>query len=433
MITTVLFQEELQTGFSIGDFVLYERIGVGGEGLIFSAWDEKKGKVVAIKFYSKRDEHGSAVDVSSEIVSFSHLHHPNIREIYEIGESEAFFYAVMRYFPLGSLSEKIFTKNLNIGEALYVGVQLASALDYLQENHIVHRDMKPTNILLDIERRAYLTDFGLAKPLSQTTQVLHTGHGTPLYAAPEQHTLQKINYKSDIYSFGIMLYEMLTGILPWGGNVSLAIMQLDKQELIPDPKAVNPLLPVGLVNALRAMTSLEPDKRPSSAGIAFEAVLKSFEDEGHRLPPKIRAPRTFSDPKFVDQKEAIHLLKTKLSTWDPINEEVKLSYSHFAFLNAIFSEEIPGYQLDLAANQFLLQSAFVYGIEEDHWWDQIADDEAKIAVCRQVIANQSEEAIKRVIHKMLSCFSKEELILLDSEPITARLISIADDSPSLKV
>jgi serine/threonine protein kinase len=431
MITTVLFQEELQPGFTLDNYVLFERIGIGGEGLIFSAWDKNKEQVVAVKFYSKRDEQGSEIDVSSEIAIFSKLHHPNIREIFHIGESEEFFYSVMRYFPFGSLSEKIFRKDLNISEALYIGVQLASTLDYLQEKLIVHRDLKPTNILLDIERRAYLTDFGLAKPISQTTQAMHTGHGTPLYAAPEQHTLQKINYKSDIYSFGIMLYEMLCGILPWSGSVSLAIMQLDNQEQIPDPKEVNPLLPSGLVSVLREMTSLAPEDRSESAGAAFEQVLKSFEVAGNRLPPKMRAPRVFSDPKIVDQKEAIYLLKTKFDKWDPQSEEINLSYTHYAFLHSVFSKGVPGFDLELDALKYLFHAALVYNVSVDHWWDQLPDTPARIEVCQRVIMNQSEQAIKLTVNKILSDFSEDELIQLDTGPITPRLISIADESPSI--
>ncbi|MEN8240542.1 MAG: bifunctional serine/threonine protein kinase/MFS transporter [Chloroflexota bacterium] len=431
MITTVLFQEELQPGFTLGDYLLYERIGFGGEGLIFSAWDKLREQVVAVKFYSKRDEQGSAVDVSTEIAMFSKLEHPNIREIYHVGESEEFFYSVMRYFPFGSLSEKIFKKDLNISEALFIGVQLASTLDFLQDNLIVHRDMKPTNILLDIERRAYLTDFGLAKPISQTTQAMHTGHGTPLYAAPEQHTLQKITYKSDIYSFGIMLYEMLCGVLPWNGSVSLAIMQLDNQEKIPDPKEVNPLLPTNLVKVLRGMTSLEPEHRPPSADAAFEQILKSFEDDGKRLPPKMRAPRVFSDPKVVDQKEAVHLLKTKISAWNTQTEEINISFSHFAFLHAVFAKEVHGFELDLPEIKYLLQAAMVNNTEIDHWWNLLDDTSDKIEVCQRVIANQSEEAVKYAINKMLSSFSEEELGALDSSMITPRLINVADDSPSI--
>jgi serine/threonine protein kinase len=431
MVTTVLFQEELKPGLPVGDYILYERIGIGGEGLIFSAWDKVNDRVVAIKFFPKRDEQGAPTNLSSELAVFSRLFHPNIREIFSIGETNEFLYSVMHYFPLGSLSERIFTKTLTIDDALFISVQLASALDFLQKNNIVHRDLKPTNILLDIENHAYLTDFGLAKPISDTTQALHTGHGTPIYAAPEQHTLSKINYKSDIYSFGIMLYEMLTGALPWGGSVSLAIMQLDNREQLPDPHDANPALPPGLVYALRKMTKLNPDFRPATAGEAIESVLQAFDDSGYQLPPELRAPPVFSPKTEISFKEANHLIAVKQAGWDPKREKIKINYSHYAFLHSVFSKNGNTQGLDTQALKFMLQGSLTYGVEINYWWDQLDSDQEKIKVCQQVIATDSERAVKRTITQLLEVYSFDELEQIDSALILSRLITLAYESHSL--
>jgi serine/threonine protein kinase len=431
MVTTVLFQEELQPGLPVGDYILYERIGLGGEGLIFSAWDELHKQVVAIKFFPKRDEHGSPTNISAELAHFSRLEHPNIREILAVGETNDFLYSVMHYFPMGSLSERIFTQTLSIEDALFVSVQLASALDFLRLNNIVHRDLKPTNVLLNIENHAFLTDFGLAKPISETTQVLHTGHGTPIYAAPEQHTLSQITYRSDLYSFGIMLYEMFTGSLPWGGSVSLAIMQLDHREQMPDPRDTNPLLPPGLAGALRKLTSLNPDFRPSSAGEAIQAVLASFEASGFVLPDKLRVFPKFSPMADIREKEACHLISIKQADWDPETEKIKINYSHFAFLNAVFSQESFSSELNQEALKFMLHGALTFGVEVASWWKELDSFQDQIEVCQQVIANENEQAVKRTINRMLESLSEEELKQVESKAITSRLVTLAYESTSL--
>jgi serine/threonine protein kinase len=431
MVTTVLFQEELQPGLPVGEYILYERIGLGGEGLIFSAWDQVHKQVVAIKFFPKRDEHGAPTNISAELAHFSRLEHPNIREILDVGETNDFLYSVMHYFPMGSLSERIFTQTLSIEDALFISVQLTSALDFLRLNNIVHRDLKPTNVLLNIENHAFLTDFGLAKPISETTQVLHTGHGTPIYAAPEQHTLSQITYKSDLYSFGIMLFEMFTGALPWGGSVSLAIMQLDHREQMPDPRETNPLLPAGLAGALRMLTSLNPDFRPSTAREAIQTVLASFEAEGFSLPEKLRTLPKFSPMEDIREKEACHLISTKQAEWDPETEKIKINYSHFAFLNSVFSNESFSSELDQEALKFMLHGALTFGVEIGTWWENLDTFTDRLQVCQQVIANENEQAVKRTINRMLESLSEEELKQVESTAITSRLVTLAYESTSL--
>jgi serine/threonine protein kinase len=430
MVTTALFQEELQPGLELPDFVLYERIGFGGEGLIFSAWDKNDEKLVAIKFFPKRDDEGVALNIARERGQFSVLDHPNIRKIYEVGDTKDFHYSVMRYFPLGSLSERIFRSELSTHDALFVAAQIASALDFLQQRSIVHRDLKPTNILLDIENHAYLTDFGLAKPISQTTQVMHTGHGTPIYASPEQHTLSQVNNKSDLYSFGIMLYEMFSGILPWGGEVALAIMQLDNNELLPDPREEIPALPVGLVDVLRKMTDLKPENRPDSAGEAMQLVLAAFEQAGFDVPDLVRQPPVFSDPATISRKEAEHLIHDKFGGWEPDLGSIPISYSHFAFLHSVFSKDNASESLTEKTKKFMLHGAFTYGLAIPFWWDTVPNYQEQINVCQHVIIYEEEKAVKRAIARVLRSVPEQELQKFDIQQIIGRLIETADESAS---
>jgi serine/threonine-protein kinase len=144
---------------------------------------------------------------------------------------------------------------------------------------------------MDLSRNAYVADFGLALFISPTTEILHTGRGTPPYAPPEQHTKSRMTPQSDIFSFGVTLYELFTGQLPWKGEKVLGMQQLSSGDEIPDPREINPALPPILVKVLRAMTSADPAARPPTAGEAMRFILSRF-SIGLWLPARLLHPWT---------------------------------------------------------------------------------------------------------------------------------------------
>src|SRR6185369_5019458 len=131
-------------------------------------------------------------------------------------------------------------------------------LDYLHAQGVIHRDLKSENILLDLRYNCYLADFGLARMVSTSTLAFHTGHGTPPYASPEQIQSRALTAKSDIFSFGVLMYEMFTSQLPWNGKKQLGMEQLTSNQELPDPREFNNKLPPLLADVLRRITSADP-------------------------------------------------------------------------------------------------------------------------------------------------------------------------------
>ncbi|HQE17153.1 MAG TPA: serine/threonine-protein kinase, partial [Aggregatilineales bacterium] len=213
------------------DFVLLEELGRGGEAAVWSGWDQTRQRVVAVKLIPTAGTQPALISADFErqvhlIASFSH---PNILPLYRFGTSSEFYYFTMRYATGGSVTDLLRQGPLTVQHTLCLAADIVSALDYLHSQRIVHRDLKPSNILLDAEGRAYLTDFGLARRLTEDTLPLHTGRGTTFYASPEQHSRGGLTPRSDIYSLGILLYEMLTGTLP---------ERSDEGEITADPRSV---------------------------------------------------------------------------------------------------------------------------------------------------------------------------------------------------
>ena len=155
----------------------------------------------------------SASASSSEAKVVARLEHAHILPVYDYGEADGRLYLVMRYIQAGTLKDRIAAGPMDLVEVNRLFRQIGSALDYAHRPGMVHRDVKPSNVLLDDEGDCYLTDFGLAKMIESSVQLTATGVGigTPAYMSPEQGQGEKADARSDIYALGVMLYEMVTG------------------------------------------------------------------------------------------------------------------------------------------------------------------------------------------------------------------------------
>jgi serine/threonine protein kinase len=363
------------------------------------------------------------------------LSHTSIRKVYGTGKTGQFNYLSMQYYPMGSMRELIIDGPLSIQEVLGLASQIANALEYLHSKGIVHRDLKPTNILVDVKRRIYLTDFGLAKPLSQTTQMIHTGHGTAPYSPPEQHTKTLIRQESDIYSFGILLYEMFTGTLPWGGTSALALKQLESGEQIPDPCDISPRLPKGLVHALRILTHIDPDRRPSSALTAFGLIVASLRDlefdslsftfgreavsQVLRTVPKVESENAWA------VEEASYIYERFVQYWEPGREQFKLGLTNFAFMNAAFSKQQNG---DLTSDLRMFM-ALTHGVNQIFWWGGLGKSSTKTKVIENVIATEEPEVVERMLTLLVS--QPDQLVdFKQLSPLTiSKLIELGMEAP----
>jgi serine/threonine protein kinase len=436
MVTTRLLQEEFWPGDEIGNYRLLERIGRGGEGSVWSAWDKENHRVVAVKFFSQEQTRATSEDSGPKTGFLEDLDHVNIRKILQVGNTGNSMYFSMAYYPSGSLDDLLASGALSIKDTLIVTSQIVNALEYIHSQNIVHRDLKPTNILLDADLRAFLTDFGIARKLSDTTQAYHTGHGTFRYSPPEQHTEAAISRGSDIYSLGIMIFEMLTGSLPWDGDVALAIRQLDTGEGIPDPGKINPDLPSGVGEALRQLTDMEAKNRPATAAEAYGLVVAALYGQPLNtvtrewsqgvLQQSLKSISFEPDMEALALKEAQKILSAGLKNWADGNHKFGLNLTRFAYLDTVLSSNgLSETALDDDERKFMVRGALALDFNRRFWWKCLGDPQSQIQLCEQVIENEEEETIGRVLSLMLENPPKARLTDFLSPEIISRLIDMS--------
>jgi len=214
-------------GQTISHYKIFEKLGEGGMGVVYKAEDTKLKRLVALKFLPS-----SIMASEAEKARFIHeaqaaaaLDHPNICTIYEIDEAHAQLFIAMAYIEGQSLKEKIEAGPLKLDEALGIAMQVAEGLQAAHEKQITHRDIKPANIMLAPKGQVKIMDFGLAKLAGRSALTKEgTTLGTVAYMSPEQGRGEEVDHRTDIWSFGVVLYEMITGQLPFKGVYDQAVM-----------------------------------------------------------------------------------------------------------------------------------------------------------------------------------------------------------------
>ncbi len=263
-----------------GRYKILEVIGGGGMANVYLARDMILERDVAIKIlrFDFVNDEEFIKRFRREAQSATSLAHPNIVSIYDVGEEDNIYYIVMEYVEGQTLKQYI-QKNapLNPREALNIMEQIVSAIAHAHENQIVHRDIKPHNILIDHHGNVKVTDFGIAMALTSTT-ITHTNSvlGSVHYLSPEQARGGLATKKSDIYSLGIVLYELLAGRLPFDGESAVSIALKHLQSDAPSPKRWNPDIPQSVENIiLKAMTK-DPLHRYDSVEEMEEDIVTAF-------------------------------------------------------------------------------------------------------------------------------------------------------------
>src|SRR5712692_69164 len=270
-------------GFTLGRYELRHRIAQGGMSEVYLAYDRRVRRRVAIKVLYGRDV-SFVRRFEREALAVGALSHNHILPLYDFGEQSPWYYLVMPYVEGGTLRDYLLKrKQLTLEEAASFVDQIASALQYAHDSKVVHRDVKPSNILLRQDGYAYLVDFGLAKALMGAESLTSDGAmvGTPEYMAPEQSNGQS-DYRSDIYSLGVILYQMLTGRVPFMAESPVAISLKHIQTPPISPSTLNSDIPPSIEEViLKAMTK-DPNQRYQKAQELAAAYWKALQQDRSR-------------------------------------------------------------------------------------------------------------------------------------------------------
>lgn len=288
-----------------GRYKILDMVGGGGMANVYLAHDMILDRDVAVKILRLdfANDEEFIRRFHREAQSATSLVHPNIVNIYDVGEENDIYYIVMEYVEGQTLKQYI-QKNspLDVDEALGIMKQLTSAISHAHHNHIVHRDIKPHNILVDNKGTVKITDFGIAMALSatsitQTNSVMGSVH----YLSPEQARGGMANKKSDIYSLGIVMFELLTGRLPFSGESAVSIALKHLQSETPSVRRWNPNIPQSVENIVLKATAKDPFHRYNSVDEMGEDLQTSL------YPNRINEPK-FSIPEDDEATKAIPII-----------------------------------------------------------------------------------------------------------------------------
>ena len=266
-------------GSSLGRYRVIEQLGRGGMATVFRCHDPNLDRYVAVKVLPSfhTDDPTFTARFSQEAQTVAKLNHPNILQIYDFGEDKGFTYIVSELVPGGDLQDMLEGTAMPALEVLKFMGPLAEALDYAHAAGIVHRDLKPANVLLDNDGRAILADFGLARMLESTTRFTQASQalGTPEYMAPEQAMGADADHRSDLYAFGVMIYQMLLGETPFRADTPAATLMAHVHQPLPLPTSLNPDIEPRMEAILLKALAKTPDDRFQSAREMIQALAQA--------------------------------------------------------------------------------------------------------------------------------------------------------------
>jgi eukaryotic-like serine/threonine-protein kinase len=273
----------ISIGHILGKYKLVERLGQGGMAEVYSAFQPGVERLVVVKVlhcHLAGDEN-FVERFQREARAIGSLQHPNIVRIIDVDVQDGMDFMVMDYVTGGTLSSCLKECTLlPLDEALRIGKQLADALAYAHRQGVIHRDIKPANILFTdkTHQHAVLTDFGLARLCDETgAKLTVTGAmvGTPTYMSPEAVRGEACDGSSDIYSLGVVMYEMVTGRPPYVANTPYSMMMKQTTEPLPSPRVLNPALPVAVEEVLLKALAKDPAERYRDAGEMARALYQT--------------------------------------------------------------------------------------------------------------------------------------------------------------
>ena len=263
-----------------GRYEIEETIGAGGMSDVYKAKDHTLGRNVAIKVLKSEFAQDNAFveKFRAEAQAAAGLEHPNIVNVYDVGCQDGDYYIVMEYIEGITLKKYIEAKGrLSYKEALSIAIQVGRGIAAAHEKNIIHRDIKPQNIMISTDGKVKVTDFGIARAASTATSTISSDViGSVHYSSPEQVRNGYVSDRSDIYSLGIVMYEMVTGQVPFDGESTVSVAIKHLQEEVPTPAAIAQDLPVSLEKIILKCTQKSPDRRYSSMEDLLTDLKKSL-------------------------------------------------------------------------------------------------------------------------------------------------------------
>ena len=262
---------------NIGRYEVVKELGKGGMAIVYLAYDPYIKRQVAVKVMPHKFTYDTEFRIrfqrEAEIIAA--LEHAHIVPVYDFGDHEGEPFIVMRFLPGGTLADRLSTGPFPITEIAQLFHSIGSALDYAHKNGVIHRDIKPGNILFDSEGEASLSDFGIAKIQEATAAFTGTGNliGTPAYMSPEQAKAEKtIDGRSDIYSLGVVLFQALSGELPFKSDTPVGVAIAHIREPVPSLMARRPDLPAGFDDVIRRAMDKDPANRFQTGAQLAQAI-----------------------------------------------------------------------------------------------------------------------------------------------------------------
>ena len=315
----------VKIGMMIGDrYEVLEKIGTGGMSDVYKAKDHKLNRFVAVKVL-KQEFSENANFVSKfriEAQAAAGLMHPNIVNVYDVGEESENHYIVMELVEGITLKKYIEKKaRLSVKEAVSIAIQVSMGIEAAHNNHIIHRDIKPQNIIISKEGKVKVTDFGIAKAATSNT-ITSNVMGSVHYTSPEQARGGYSDEKSDIYSLGVTMFEMLTGRVPFNGETTVAIAIKHIQEEFPSPREYVPEIPVCVEQIVLKCCQKSPDRRYQSMTELIADLKQSLISPDEDF-VKVADPDEEASTRMITDKDMVQI-KRQSENRDSMDEAMRL-------------------------------------------------------------------------------------------------------------
>ena len=265
------------TGKQLGRYQVISPLGEGGMAAVYKAYQPGMDRYVALKIlpqqYARDAEFSGRFEQEAKVIA--KLQHPHILPVHDYGKADDYTYIVMPIVETGTLADLLLGEQpMSLQRIRIIMTQLGDALDYAHSQGLIHRDVKPSNVLIDNRGNCLLTDFGIAKMVGGTKHFTQTGGivGTPHYMSPEQGGGDPLTVQSDIYSLGVLLYEMATGRVPFDAETPMAVVIKHMTDPLPPPSKINPDVSPALESVILKSMAKRPDERYASASDMVRAV-----------------------------------------------------------------------------------------------------------------------------------------------------------------